>query len=549
MKNIYKCFGLLSIFLGFVACEVDEIVGELPPVAELPALNGGSADYSKFVSVGASFTAGYTDGALFIAGQENSFPNIMAQQFANAGGGAFTQPLMNDNIGGLVFGGATNENFLPRFFFNGAGPARLDATPTTEGTTVLSGTFTNMGVPGAKSFHIPFAGYGTFNPYFGRFASSAGTSVLADAAGQQPTLFTISEIGGNDVLLYALAGGSGVNQTGNFDPTSYGINDITDPNVFAASLNGIVGALSTSGGNGLIANLPSITTFPNFTTVPHDPLDPTNEVFGPLIPTLNTVYGALNGVYAYLQSLGAINDAAVRTIMFSESAASAVVIKDENLPDLSAQIAGVLGASPQFAGLLASFGLPTDPATVGAVAALFGATYGQSRQATADDLLVLLSSTIIGTVNTDVMSFLMSQGLPQAIAGQFSVEGVTLPLADKWVLIPSEQTAIATATTAYNTIIQDVVDANANLFLVDLNSLLVEASTGGVVFDNYTMTTNLVFGGLVSLDGIHLTSRGYALMANKFLEALDTNFGSNFAASGNLAKADDFPILYPPSIQ
>jgi len=542
MKNIYKCFGLLAIFFGFVACEIDEVEPNLPPEVEFPALNGGNADYSRFVSVGASFTAGFTDNALFVLGQENSFPNIMAQQFANVGGGAFTQPLMSDNIGGFLFGGnqLPDGSFGPRLFFNGAGPSTLDAVPTTEGTTVLSGTFSNMGVPGAKSFHIPFPGYGTLNPYFGRFASSPATSILADAAGQQPTLFTISEIGGNDVLGYATGGGDGVDQTGNLDPSTYGNSDITDPNVFAASLNGIVGALSAGGGTGLIANLPSITTLPHFTTVPHNPLDPTNETFGPLIPTLNAVYGSLNQVFAAIGQ-------PERSIVFSDSGASAVVIVDETLTDISATIAGALAPNPQFIGLLASFGLPPEAAP--SVAALFGATYGQARQANANDLLVLPSSSTIGTVNTDVFAFLMSQGLSEAVAGQFSVEGITLPLADKWVLIPSEQMAIETATDAYNATIQSVVDANANLYLVDLNSTLVEASTGGIAFDNYTMTTDLVFGGLVSLDGIHLTSRGYALMANKFLEVLDTNFGANFKASGSMAKADDYPIFYPPSIR
>ena len=38
------------------------------------------------------------------------------------------------------------------------------------------------------------------------------------------------------------------------------------------------------------------------------------------------------------------------------------------------------------------------------------------------------------------------------------------------------------------------------------------------------MNTDLVFGGLVGLDGVHLTARGYALMANKFLEAIDADF-------------------------
>jgi hypothetical protein len=551
MKYINKYFCFLFIFIGLVSCEIDELQPNLPPVAELPALNGGSADYSKFVSVGASFTAGFTDGALFIAGQENSFPSIMAQQFAGANGGAFTQPLMNDNIGGMVFGGSPlpDGSFGPRLFFNGAGLSTLSATPTTEATTVLTGTFTNMGVPGAKSFHIPFAGYGTLNPYFGRFASSAGTSILADAAGQQPTFFTISEIGGNDVLSYATSGGSGVDQTGNVDATMYGTNDITDPNVFAASLNGIVDALSAAGGDGLIANLPSITDLPHFTTVPHNPLDPTNETFGPLIPTLNTVYGALNDVYAFLQFQGAINDAAARTITFSSSAASAVVINDEDLPDLSAQIAGVLSASPQFAGLLASFGLPTDAGTVGAVAALFGATFGQTRQATAEDLLVLPSSSIIGTVNADVFAFLQSQGLPPAVAGQFAVEGITLPLADKWVLIPSEQTAIKNATDAYNTTIEAVASANPNVALADFKGLLAEASTSGITFLEFTMTTDLVFGGLISLDGVHLTARGYAFMAAVFLDILDENFGSNFIEAGAFPKALDFNTIYAASLQ
>ncbi len=38
-------------------------------------------------------------------------------------------------------------------------------------------------------------------------------------------------------------------------------------------------------------------------------------------------------------------------------------------------------------------------------------------------------------------------------------------------------------------------------------------------------------------------------MANKFLEAADANFGSNFVASGNVAKAGDFPTNYSPTLQ
>jgi len=56
----------------------------------------------------------------------------------------------------------------------------------------------------------------------------------------------------------------------------------------------------------------------------------------------------------------------------------------------------------------------------------------------------------------------------------------------------------------------------------------------------------LVSGGLVSLDGIHLTARGYAVMANKFLEAVDATYGSNFIAAGVKANTGDYPTNYSP---
>ena len=86
-------------------------------LAELPELTSGSVDFSKYVAVGASFTAGFTDNALFKAAQENSFPNILSKQFALVGGGTFTQPLTNDNYGGLAAGGVRLPGFDPRLVF------------------------------------------------------------------------------------------------------------------------------------------------------------------------------------------------------------------------------------------------------------------------------------------------------------------------------------------------------------------------------------------------------------------------------------------------
>jgi hypothetical protein len=58
-----------------------------------------------------------------------------------------------------------------------------------------------------------------------------------------------------------------------------------------------------------------------------------------------------------------------------------------------------------------------------------------------------------------------------------------------------------------------------------------------------------VTGGAFSLDGIHLTARGYAYMANKFLETIDTAFESNFVASGNVVDIGNYPTNYSPLLQ
>ncbi|WP_417196965.1 G-D-S-L family lipolytic protein [Bizionia sp.] len=548
MKKItrdIKYICLLAATITLSACSSDDDAASDATI-QYPALVTGDADFSKYVAVGASFSAGFTDNALFAAAQNNSFPNMLSQKFALAGGGSFNQPLMADNIGGLLFNGMPvfdadgNRQFGPRLFFDGSGPTPLNAMSTTEATNVLSGPFNNYGVPGLKSFHLGVAGYGFANPYFGRMASNPMATVLGDAAAQAPTFFSLSEIGGNDVLSYAISGGTGVDQTGNFDPSTYGPNDITDPNVFSGSFTAAVNALiGANNAKGVVTNVPYITTLAHFTTVPYNPLDPSeNDDFAAQVPTLNNVFGALNPIF------NAVDPS--RAIVFSDTEPSPVVIKDESLTDISTIITTQLLASPTFPAFIAQFGLP--PAAAPLVAGLLGQTYGQSRQATPADLFVLPSSSIIGQVNETYAGFLIGQGLSAAVAGQFSVEGVTLPLADKWVLIPSEQAAITAATDAYNASIQTIASDNG-LALVDFKGILEQAATTGYPSGDFIYNTALVRGGLVSLDGVHLTARGYAIIANEMMKAIDATYGSNFEASGNLIDPGTKPTNYPPTLR
>ena len=497
MKN-YKYLGLFLLSLGLMSCDVDNEIEEIEPVIQL---NTNGLDFSKYVAIGASYTAGYSDGAMFIASQENSFPKILAGKFNSE----FKQPLMNDNIGGLLYAG--NVVSPPRFYFNGSGPARLNATPTTELTNVLSGPFNNLGVPGAKSYHIGVPNYGYLNPYFGRMASNPSATVMEDALAQSPTFFTL-DIGGNDVLGYALSGGTGVNQLGNYDPSTYGGSDITDPNVFASVLSATVAALTANGAKGVLMNVPPVKAIANLTTVPYNPVPLDNAT----AVAVNSGYAPYNAgiqqAFGYLAAVGFISPGAAaaeigkRTINFSEGQ-NAVVIVDEYLTDLEA-------LNPAFAGLK------------------------QYRQTTPNDLLVLASSTVIGTT----------------VGGNaLAINGVSVPLADKWVLSPQEQMVIQVATDSYNATMAAIAGSNPNIALFDFYNLGIEA-VSGIVFDDYTMNGKLVTGGIFSLDGVHATARGYALIANYVLASIDAKFGSNFTiATDGLAKAGDYPTNYPESLR
>jgi hypothetical protein len=543
MKNI-KYILLLFVLIGFTACNEPEDVLEdnnIDTTTEvLPELTAGTADFSTFVSIGNSLTAGYTDNALFIAAQENSFPNTLAQKFALVGGGDFIQPLMNDNFGGLALGGTRIAQ--PRLVFGGAGPVPLESLigPVTVTTDLAvnnpTGPFNNMGVPGAASFHLIAPGYGNIgnlpsaaNPYFVRMTGGTPNATIMEMAMSQSPSFVSLWIGNNDVLGYATGGGA------NGAPTGQG--------TFDFALSTIMTSLG--GTQGVMANIPYVTTIPYFTTVPHNPLDPSNPAFGPLIPTLNGIFGQINQVFAFLESQG-IPNATERQIVFSETSASALVIHDESLMNLSAQISGVLNASPTFPAFVQSFGLPAEAAPL--VANLLGLVYGQARQANDGDLLVLPSSSIIGTINEGFAAFLGSQGLPPTLAAQFSAEGVSLPLEDKWVVIPSEQDEIKTAIDGFNSSIQAAA-SNAGFAFVDANALMQQLDAGGFTDGDFTSTSNLVMGGAFSLDGVHPTARGYALIANQFMKAIDATYGSNFEASGNLVDIGDYPTNYSPALQ
>lgn len=513
----YQYLLLAAIAVGLASCEP-----EFDKEVSNESYSAGEANFSTYVAVGNSLTSGYMDGTMYRSGQQYSFPNLLSQQFAIVGGGAFTQPSYEDdvnNVGGLLLGG--NVVGATRMIINMStgGPQNITGTPTIEVGKLQAKAYNNMGVPGAKSFHLLAAGYGNLagvatgksNPYFVRHATSPTTTVLADAMSMNPTFFT-NWIGSNDVLAYALSGGTGVNQQGNLNPATYGGNDITDPNVFAQLYSTITNTLTSGGAKGVVATVPYVTAIPHFTTVPYAPLTPAALGGDAQIDQLNTqLFGVLKQVLTAFNAGDRIN-------LLSKTSANALLIKDESLPNLSAQITAAAAQNPQLAPL----------------APILGQLYGQARHATKADLFVLGTSSVIGKESD---AAILSQ-LPATYKAIFNKIGVTFPLEDKYALIPTEQAEIKTATDSFNTTIKTIA-ASKGLAVADMNDILNRLVSGIRVADGQIYTANY-FGGLgnmntvlFSLDGVHPNPRGYALIANEILQVINAYYKS------------DLPLLVP----
>ncbi len=488
MKKILISTIAVSALLLNVSCEndFDQDVNDI-------VVSSGQADFSKYVALGNSLTSGYRDNALYIEGQTESYPNMIAQQMMRAGGGVFVQPMVSDENGGLVLNGntiaATKIQLTGFDSFGSPITGNVTAAPTTDITKKVTGAINNFGVPGAKTAHLIAPGYGNIanlpsaaNPYYVRFSTSATSTVLGDALAQNPTFVSLW-IGNNDVLGYATSGGDGSNPI----TPSAGAVGVGFDNTYSYIINTLFPEGNAR--KGVIANIPYVTSIPFFTTVPYKPVPG---------PKIAANVAALNGLYGQLKTALAVlnvNDRIVEDLTATGS--NRVLIVDESLPNLSAQLTTVFTGA----------GMPALQA------AAFGQIFGQARQSRPTDMILLTTGSVIGTP---------AAGAP----AQVNVYGLSYPLQDRHVLIPSEAAEIKTAVDAMNAKIKSLADAKGLAF-VDANAKMVElGKASGIQYDNVKYNAKFITGGTFSLDGVHLTGRGYALIANEFLSAINSKYGS-----------------------
>jgi hypothetical protein len=104
--------------------------------------------------------------------------------------------------------------------------------------------------------------------------------------------------------------------------------------------------------------------------------------------------------------------------------------------------------------------------------------------------------------------------------------GSQKPIPAQFTLIGHEVENIENAINAFNDKIRDVSVLN-NLAHVDLNKAMSTLSTEGLIIDGVELNATFVQGNIFSLDGIHLTPVGNAMVAHYFIAAINQAYGAS----------------------
>lgn len=503
MKNL-KIYTLLlvSAFVAFSCDEEDKLITDILTENPLPgetdfAGDAGSLDLSVYVSLGASITGGTMDNALYSHGQANSFPALLARQFAAEGGGAFNQPDINSvngfsGVDGTTIGG----KLILDLDLNNDGVLGDAGIVTSEGEvpgayTGDKETLNNFGVPGIQTAQMltPLTGgpddvaNPAYNALYARFASEPGVStILGDAVARNPTFFTLWP-GGNDVLGYATGGG--VNEA-----------ILTAPATVSGSIDALLAGLMAGGAKGVIINVPNLFVLPFFQAVQYNglALDEANAT------ALNTGLAAYNGAVQGLVTATLLTQAQAdaRKVSYTPGD-NAFLIEDDNtadFPDLGPLWDVLVGAAQMSAADRAAL----EP-------------YRMCRQMAAGEFVTLSASTVINTTPT---------GFPET-----ALYGLSLPLPDKYTLTGDEVKKISDNLTEINTKIATVAATTDGLAHFDaLTVLQTIALSGGYNTGSFTLLPDFSPNGIFSNDGVHPNSRGSAILANEIIKVLGTEFGA-----------------------
>ena len=436
MKNIYVLFTIVCGLIMSCSPEIDEF-----------EMNKGEADFSKYIAIGNSLTAGTGDAVLYKSGQMVAYPNLIAQQLKFVGGGDFKQPIVESEFG-LIF--LTPTSPLDVFLrsaarltiraFNSDGSPKIeymssDVTKYDIWSRKVDSDVNNFGVPGItlKDLFSPSLGditkvlSASVNLYYVRFAKTPSTPIIDAVVDAKPTFFSLW-IGSNDVLGYAVEGGKG---------------KLTPAADFQVDFKLLIDKLLLTKAKGIVATVPNILATPHFQYL-------TKKVLAKKLTKVEA--DDLNSAY----KLSAAGLGITSSISFKEGTGNFLVVQD----------------------------------------ALLG-----FRHIKPGELILLSASDAI-----------------KAGAGYKS------PLMSKLFLDLADVEKINKLIIAYNITIKELVK-NSDFALLDTSEMFKRFNKG-VNFSGISFSADFITGNIFSLDGLHFSGIGNALVANFFIESINAKYNS-----------------------
>jgi hypothetical protein len=116
---------------------------------------------------------------------------------------------------------------------------------------------------------------------------------------------------------------------------------------------------------------------------------------------------------------------------------------------------------------------------------------------------------------------LLAQGI--GVPGVVGGTGASLP--DRVVIDADEIVVVRDAVISYNEAIQRIADER-RLVVVDVYGLVERLAAGGVVSDGVLLTTEWLRGQAFGLDGAYFTPKGYGVVTNLLIDAVNARYGS-----------------------
>lgn len=419
MKRLNKRIGL---YISLIALAI--VSSCTPSFDDFDSRSSGQpqADFSKFIAVGNSLTAGFADGGLYLEGQKNAFPNIIAEHMKVVGGGSFNVPFFDaEHANGsgyirlkdLVNGNPVMENVTDNLAYREAGKL-----------IKYTGEINNLGVPGMRLDHSGVAPVSALNMYFERLLpdSEVGTKSYIDFASNRNHTFFSFWLGNNDALGYATNGAV---------DEENGTTNLTTTAVFTAMYTNFITVLTENNQKGVVATIPDVTAVPFFTTV--------------------TRAALLNAA----------------------SAAAGTTLTD-----------------------------------------LYIETKSGIRPATDNDMFVLPFSSA-GLL-----------GVPNDLGAPYGLHPEN-PIEDKYVLDENEAKEVQDRVNEFNAVIKQTAESK-NLALADVHEFLnMLRNNPNYMVNGVRIGSGFITGNAFSLDGIHLTPMGNAVVANLFIEAINKKYNTD----------------------